>query len=135
MQQASVPPFLLFLSAYVVYGFIEEKGANRDLPLSISLIYFTASLSDLPEVNFGTLAAGMVITSPVLGLRPFLDFLFTTEKVPNPTSVTFCPFFKADLTAFSVESSALDASVLLSPVPEAILSINSALVIYISPLS
>jgi hypothetical protein len=77
----------------------------------------------------------MVITSPVLGLRPFLVFLFTTEKVPNPTSVTFCPFFKADLTAFNVESSALEASALLSPVPEAILSINSALVIYISPLS
>jgi hypothetical protein len=57
------------------------------------------------------------------------------EKVPNPTRVTFCPFFKADLTEFKVESSALDASALLNPVPEAILSISSAFVIYISPLS
>jgi hypothetical protein len=37
--------------------------------------------------------------------------------------------------ACNVESSAFDASVLLIPVPEAILSISSALVIYVSPLS
>jgi len=51
--------------------------------------YLTASLRALPAVNFGVFAAGMVITAPVLGLRPFLDFLFTTPKVPNPTRVTF----------------------------------------------
>jgi hypothetical protein len=99
------------------------------------LDYLTASLSALPAVNFGILAAGIVITSPVLGLRPFLDFLLTTEKVPNPTSVTFCPFFKANLTEFKVESNALDESALLNPVPDAILSISSAFVIYVSPLS
>jgi hypothetical protein len=90
-------------------------------------------LSDLPAVNLGILAAGMVITAPVLGLRPFLDFLLTTEKVPNPTRVTFWPFFSADLTALSVESSALEASALLNPVPDAILSISSAFVIYSFP--
>jgi hypothetical protein len=95
--------------------------------------YFTASFSDLPEANFGILAAGIVMTSPVRGLRPFLDFLFTTEKVPNPTSVTFCPFFKADLIEFKVESSDLDASALLNPVPDAILSMSSAFVIYVPP--
>jgi len=66
-------------------------------------------------------------------LRPFLDFLFATENVPNPTSVTFCPFFKAERIAFNEASSDFNASVLLSPAPEAILSTNSALVIVISP--
>jgi hypothetical protein len=114
----------------------KEKG-QRTLPLHAVFIksYFTASFSDLPEVNLGILAAGIVMTAPVLGLRPFLDFLLTTEKVPNPTSVTFCPFFSADLMEFNVESSALVESALLNPVPDAILSISSALVIYISPLS
>jgi hypothetical protein len=124
------------LIPHAARGCIKKKGADEDeMPLSIYCYYFTASFSDLPEVNFGIFAAGMVITSPVLGLRPFRDFLFVTEKVPNPTSVTFCPFFNADLTAFKVASSAFDASALLSPVPEEILSINSALVISVSPLS
>jgi hypothetical protein len=99
------------------------------------LYYLTESLRDLPAVNFGILAAGIVITSPVLGLRPFLDFLFTTENVPNPTRVTFCPFFRADLIEFRVASRDLDESALLSPVPEEILSISSAFVMDTSPLS
>jgi len=71
-------------------------------------------LSALPDVNFGVFAAGMVITAPVLGLRPLRAFLFTTEKVPNPTNVTFWPFFNDAFTALSVESNAFDASALLS---------------------
>src|SRR3990172_7540128 len=97
--------------------------------------YLTASLRALPGVNFGDFAAGMVIPAPVLGFRPFLDFLFTTPNVPNPTRVTFWPFFKDTLIAFSVESSAFEASVLLRPAPEAILSISSAFVIYFPPFS
>ena len=95
--------------------------------------YLTASLSALPAVNLGILAAGMVIVAPVLGLRPLRDFLFTTEKVPNPTRVTFCPFFNADRIELSVESKALDASAFVNPVLEAILSMSSAFVIYSFP--
>jgi hypothetical protein len=110
----------------------KREGATTHCPFSWykdMQNYLTASFRAFPEVNFGIFAAGMVMTSPVLGLRPFLDFLLDTEKVPKPTSVTFCPFFMADLIAFNVESSARDASALLNPVPDAILSINSAFVI------
>jgi hypothetical protein len=114
---------------------IIKEALIMPLLLCKKSIYLTASLSAFPDVNFGIFAAGIVITAPVLGLRPFLDFLLVIENVPKPTSVTFCPFFKADLIEFRVESSALEASALLKPVPEAILSISSAFVIYISPLS
>jgi hypothetical protein len=80
-------------------------------------------LKVLPALNFGTLAAGIEITSPVLGLRPFLAFLLTTEKVPNPTRATFCPFFKAPFMEFKVESSAFAASTLLNFAPDEILSV------------
>ncbi len=95
--------------------------------------FLTASFKALPAVNFGVLAAGILITCPVLGLRPFLAFLFVTPKVPKPTMVTFCPFFKAALTASSVASKALVASALLRPAPDAIFSISSVFVMIFPP--
>ena len=51
--------------------------------------YFIVSLSALSAENLGIFLAKIFIGSPVLGLRPYLSFLLETEKVPNPTSVTF----------------------------------------------
>jgi len=61
-------------------------------------------------VNFGTFVAGISIAPPVRGLRPFLAFLLKTEKIPNPTSVTFWPFFNDPLMALIITSSACVAS-------------------------
>src|SRR6056297_245799 len=46
------------------------------------------SLSVLPGLNLTALLAGMVISSPVWGLRPFLSFLSWTENVPKPVKVS-----------------------------------------------
>ena len=51
-----------------------EAGQERPIslcPFSVScLIYWTRSLKAFPGVNFTLLEAGMLIFSPVLGLRP-----------------------------------------------------------------
>ena len=46
-------------------------------------------------VNLGTFVAGILISTLVLGLMPFLAFLFFTEKAPKPTRVTLSPFLRA----------------------------------------
>ena len=51
--------------------------------------YFTADLRAFPAENFGERVAGIMISLPVRGFRPFLAFLRLTEKVPKPTKVTF----------------------------------------------
>jgi hypothetical protein len=73
------------------------------------------------------------MASPVFGLRPVLAFLFDTLNVPNPTRVTFRPFFKVALIESSAVLTALDASALLSPALEATFSISSSFVIKTTP--
>lgn len=48
--------------------------------------YLTASFSALPETNAGTLAAAILISLPVCGLRPVRSARWFTLKVPKPTS-------------------------------------------------
>src|SRR5208283_831463 len=91
--------------------------------------FFTASLNVLPAENFGILAAAIFITLPVLGLRTFLAFLFDIEKVPNPTSVTFLPFFSVRVSEDVKNLSAVSAWFLEMPASPAILVASSILVI------
>ena len=46
-------------------------------------------------MNLGTLAALILIVSPVWGLRPVRAFRLLTLNVPKPVSVSLSPFFKA----------------------------------------
>ena len=57
--------------------------------------YFTACLSSLPGLKAGTLVAGIVIASPVCGLRPLRSARSLTSKVPKPTNCNFSPLAKA----------------------------------------
>jgi hypothetical protein len=75
----------------------------------------------------------MGITSPVFGLRPFLALLSKTEKVPNPTSITFCLFFKLFIMVLSITARAFAASALVILVLLAIFWINSVFVILSLP--
>jgi hypothetical protein len=70
---------------------------------------------------------------PVCGLRPCLAFLFTTEKVPKPTSPSFPVFLSSFATAPRNASSALEAAALVMSASCAITPINSAFVIVQSP--
>ena len=58
----------------------------------------TFSLNALPAENAGTLVAGIVIGSLVLGLRPSRSERSRRSNDPNPTSVTFSPFATASVT-------------------------------------
>ncbi len=70
----------------------------------------TASFKSFPTVNFATVVAGILISSPVAGLRPTRAFRFAVEKLPNLTSVTFPPFLSVAVTALQRESIALSAA-------------------------
>ncbi len=72
-----------------------------------------AAFSDLPGVNLGAFDALISISSPVCGLRPFLVFLSTTLKVPNPTRVTVSPVFIALVLDDKTQSTASCASFLV----------------------
>jgi hypothetical protein len=55
----------------------------------------TASFRPLPALKAGILAAAMVISPPVCGLRPVRSALSLTANEPNPTRVMESPaFFK-----------------------------------------
>lgn len=56
--------------------------------------YLTASFSALPETNAGTLAAAILISLPVCGLRPVRSARWFTLKVPKPTSLYSIAFFQ-----------------------------------------
>lgn len=50
-------------------------------------------LQGLAGRNFGTLAALILISAPVRGLRPLRAGRLVTANEPNPTSETVPPFF------------------------------------------
>jgi hypothetical protein len=58
----------------------------------------TFSLNSFPGENAGTLVAGMVIGSFVLGLRPSRSERSRRSNDPNPTSVIFSPLATASVT-------------------------------------
>src|SRR5699024_477105 len=86
--------------------------------------YLTASFSALPETNAGTLAAAILISLPVCGLRPVRSALWFTLKVPKPTSCTASPSFRDSVIAARVDSRAALAWVLDSSAFSAITSIS-----------
>src|SRR5208282_705983 len=77
--------------------------------------YLTFSLRVLPALNLTTFDAGILIFSPVRGLRPSRCGLATTLKVPKPTSVILSPPDKAAETAETNPSTALSACDLVIP--------------------
>lgn len=78
-------------------------------------IYLILSLKVFPALNFTTLAAGMLIFSPVRGLRPSRAALVPTLKVPKPTSVILSPSESAAEIAETKMSIAFSACALVSP--------------------
>src|SRR5262249_34437348 len=76
----------------------------------------TASFKLLPALNFGCLEAGMLIFSPVRGLRPSEAARLATVKVPNPTSLTSDPFLSDAVIASKTSSTAFVASIFDRPV-------------------
>src|SRR5471030_1067095 len=86
-----------------------------------------ASLRVLLALKRGTLAAGILIFSPVCGLRPSPALRRETWNVPKPTSSTFS-FFLSDLVmTVRIASTALAASVLERLVEAATAAIRSCL--------
>ncbi len=73
----------------------------------------------------------MLISLPVLGLRPFRAFLLATEKVPKPVKVILSPLLKAEVTADVQAFSAFSAAVFVIFESFAIAAIKSAFVINI----
>ena len=96
-------------------------------------LYFTASFSCLPALNFGTLDAAIRRGAPVCGFLPIRAFLLTTEKVPNPTKLTFRPLFRELVTPSKKALTALLAWALVTFASLAILLTRSSLVIYSPP--
>lgn len=72
----------------------------------------TESFSALPGLNFGTLAALILIALPVWGLRPVRADRWPTLKVPKPTSETLCFFFRLAVMADSMPFTARAAEAL-----------------------
>src|SRR5215211_3570521 len=86
-----------------------------------------ASLSCLEALKRGTLAAGILIFSPVWGLRPSPALRLETWKVPKPTRRTFSFFFNDLVITVSIASIAPAASVLDRLVEAATAAIKSCL--------
>ncbi len=94
---------------------------------------FTTSLNPLPAVNLTVFAAGIVMVSPVDGLRPVRSARAPVENEPNPISWTVSPRVTAAVTASRMASMASPVLTLLSPVVDATASISSCLFIFQSP--
>jgi len=75
---------------------------------------FTASLSALPALNEGTLAAAIWIGAPVWGLRPVRAGRSLTLKEPKPTSDTELPDFNDAAIASVMASIARAAAALVN---------------------
>jgi len=99
--------------------------------LSKAESYLTASLSDLPALNLGTVVALILIFSPVRGLTPIRAALFETLKVPKPVKATFWPLARDLLIASKTASTASLAS-FLEQQPLAAASTKSCLVIVLN---
>jgi hypothetical protein len=89
--------------------------------------YFTVFFKSLPAANFGTLWAAILIGFPVCGFLPTRAFLLATEKVPNPTIVTFWPFLREAVMLPIKELKAASDCDLVSPTSFAIFPTRSPL--------
>jgi hypothetical protein len=96
--------------------------------------YFaTASLRALPALNCGTLVAGILMGSFVLGLCPVRAARFFASKIPKPTSWTLSPFAIAQVMASMVAARAFSLSFFVRPYFSAIALISSFLFIRNDP--
>src|SRR6266852_2346610 len=101
-----------------------RAASSAEVLLSSELI---ASLSCLLALKRGTLAAAILIFSPVWGLRPSPALRLETWNVPKPTSNTFSFFFNDLVMTVSTASMAPAASVLERLVEAATAAIKSCL--------
>ncbi|AEW71669.1 hypothetical protein EcWSU1_00229 [Enterobacter ludwigii] len=103
-----------------------QKGRCRPFVKTVHChaSYLTASFSALPETNAGTLAAAILISLPVCGLRPVRSARWFTLKVPKPTSCTASPSFRDSVIAARVDSRAALACTLDRSALSAITSIS-----------
>src|SRR5918996_5959158 len=108
-----------------------HRGAEHDQPRQrvAQMSHLTASSKLFPALNFGVLLAGMKISRPVWGFRPFRAARDITEKVPKPTSVTLSPLLRASWTPSTSAFNAFSACRLVSSASFAIRVTRSALFI------
>ena len=97
-----------------------------------SIYISTASFKFLPGVNLGRRVAGILIFSPVRGLRPSVSGRLTILNVPNPIKRTSSLFFKEEEIASKTLSTAREASILGNFAKETTFSIKSFLFTIIS---
>src|SRR5258708_3062213 len=106
-------------------------GSHRDAYFLTLSTLFTASLNAFPAVNFTVFAAAILISSPVLGLRPVRAAREPVLKLPNPTSCTVSPL-TSDFVMIS--SNASTCSLVIDfgcPVLAAIASPSSCLFMFL----
>src|SRR2546421_4219117 len=89
----------------------------------------TASFRPLPAEKRGRLAALILTGVPVRGSRPSRAARLTTLKLPNPMILTSPPFFKVEVMASKVASTAVAAAVFVICALSATAAMSSFLVI------
>ena len=103
------------------------------MSIHYTIIYYfllTASFNAFPALKAGTVAAAILISSPVCGFLPFLAALFLASKEPNPTNWTLSPFFNVASTTSTKAFNVSYVAFLVAPVFFAKASTNSDLFIY-----
>src|SRR5262249_40194615 len=83
---------------------------------SIPRSYLTACRRALPAENRGTRRFGMLIATPVWGLRAMRALRFEILKVPNPTNDTWSPCFNDFVMPSMIESPTAAALAFFRPV-------------------
>src|SRR5438093_11312907 len=93
------------------------------------LLPSTVSLKVLATEKPTFLRAGILIGSPVCGLRPMRAFILRSRKIPRPGILTDSPFFTVLTTVSIIDASIWSICFRLAPVPSASLVTSCALVI------
>src|SRR5258707_7750072 len=107
-------------------------GSHRDAYFLTLSTLFTASLNAFPAVNFTVFSAVILITSPVLGLRPVRAAREPVLKLPNPTSCTALPLTSDFVMIPSNASSCSLVITFVCPVLPAIASTSSCLFMFLA---
>ncbi|CAJ54574.1 NA [Lawsonia intracellularis PHE/MN1-00] len=94
-----------------------------------STFYFTASFNAFPGRNFTTFDAGIVIISPVRGLRPLRALRDSTESVANPVKVNLPSLANTSSILINVAFNVRSAAALVILTLDAIWATRSAFVI------
>src|SRR6478609_7525260 len=118
--------------AYFLAAFLAGLAAGFSAALAAlraAAFGSTAALKPAPGVNFGSLAAAILILSPVLGFTPVRAARACCLKEPKPGMETTPPFLTVVTTASSRVSTMRPASALVSVCLVARCSISSVLFI------